>query len=179
MFWRAFRKSPSQPQAASWWRDADAAAESVSPAEIERLHASITHSHDDPDDAERQEEMIDGLRHLASIAGTPDLPVIVTQHRVIGPDRCHYVTPASVTGDVSSPGKLFLTADRLVFAGGRVSTWPWHRVQDVMRSGRHVIVILTGGAEGLSVQCNTYGEAMIVRHLGLRLRQRPARQSVL
>lgn len=170
MIWRVFRKSPPAPHTESWWRDAEHAAESPAAALVEGLQARAIRAADDLDEAERQEEMIDGLGQLLALSSAPELPVVVTQHRVIGVDRCHFVAPVSLTGEVSAPGKLFVTGDRLVFAGGRVQAWPWHRVRDVIRQGRSLTVVLNGGAEGVSVQCNTYGDALVIRHLTQRLK---------
>ena len=116
--------------------------------------------------------MIDGLRQLELITTAHQLPVVVTQHRVIGADRCHFVTPVSLTGDVSTPGKVFLTGERLVFVGARVNAWPWHRVRDVARSGRHLVVVGNDGAEAMQLQCNTYGDALVIEHLSKRLKRR-------
>ena len=127
---------------------------------------------DDLDEAERQEEMIDGLRQMLAVAETRDLPVVVTQHRVIGADACYFVAPVSLAGDIAVPGKLFLTADRIIFASGKVHAWPWHRVHEIVRAGRSLSVVLHGGSEGISLQCNTYGDALVVWHLASRLRRR-------
>lgn len=169
MIWRVFRKSPKAPHTESWWRDAEHAAESPTAVVVDALEARVTPATNDLDEAERQEEMIDGLRQMLALSSAAELPVVVTQHRVIGVDRCHFVAPVSLTGEVSAPGKLFVTNDRLVFAGGRVQAWPWHRVRDIVRRGRSLAVVLNGGTEGLSVQCNTYGDAIVIRYLATRL----------
>jgi hypothetical protein len=116
--------------------------------------------------------MLDGLRQLLAVAATTELPTVVTQHRVIGADACYFVAPVSLAGDVAVPGKLFLTADRLIFASGKVQAWPWHRVHDVVRDGRSVGVLLNGGSEGARWQCNSYGDALVIWHLAGRLRKR-------
>jgi hypothetical protein len=172
VIWRVFRRASPKPQTDSWWRDAEQAAAAPTAAALDALHARVTHASDDLDEAERQEEMIDGLRQMLTVAETPDLPVIVTQHRVIGADRCYFVAPVSLAGDVAAPGKLFLTADRLIFSSGKVQAWPWHRIQEVARAGRVLSVVLTGGAEGVRVQCNTYGDALVVWHLVGRVGKR-------
>jgi hypothetical protein len=172
VIWRVFKKSPSLPSNDSWWRDADRAAESPDRSAIDDLAARATAPDDDADEAERREEMIDGLRQQELIAAAEALPVVVTQHRVIGADRCHFVTPVSLTGDVSTPGKVFLTGERLVFVGARVNAWPWHRVRDVARSGRHLVVVGNDGAEAMHLQCNTYGDALVIQHVAKRLKRR-------
>ena len=176
MFWRAFRKTSSQPQTDSWWREADLAADSPTVSVVEHLRRTVLAMADAPDEAERQQEMIEGLEQVQAVVAAPALPLVVTQHRVIGLDICHFVAPVGLLGDVTAPGKLFLTADRVIFATGRVQTWPWHRIRDVVRSGRVLAVVANGGDEVLRVQCNTYGDALVARHLAGRLRQGPPRE---
>ena len=176
MFWRAFRKTSSQPQTDSWWREADLAADSPTATAVEHLRSTVVAMADAPDEAERQQEMIDGLEQVQAVVAEPALPAVVTQHRVIGADACHFVAPVGLLGDVTAPGKLFLTADRIIFATGRVQTWPWHRISDVVRAGRVLAVVANGGGEVLRVQCNTYGDALVARHLARRLRERPPRE---
>jgi hypothetical protein len=170
VIWRAFRTSRPQPQTTSWWRDAESAADAPTADVLDRLRSGIVPHAEAPDEAERQEEMLDGLGQLQAVVTSAALPVLITQHRVIGADVCHFVAPVSLAGDVAVPGKLFLTAERLVFAGGRVQAWSWHRVYEVTRSGRMLAVVLAGGAEGLRVQCNTYGDALVARHVAGRIR---------
>ena len=114
--------------------------------------------------------MLDGLERLRDLALQSELPVLSTQHRVIGSAACHFAAPASLTGHIDSPGKLFVTSHALVFAGGRVLTWPWHRIRSIVREGRAVIVIVAGAQEAVHILCNTYGDAMTARYLAARLR---------
>jgi hypothetical protein len=172
VIWRVFRRSSTNARAESWWRDAEQAASAPTSAAVDALHAGVVRATDDLDEAERQEEMVDGLRQMLTIAETPDLAVVVTQHRVIGTDACYFVAPVSLVGDVAAPGKLFVTANRLIFASGKVQAWPWHRVHEIVRAGRALDVVLTGGSDGVRLQCNTYGDALVVWHLAGRLRRR-------
>lgn len=169
MIWRVFRRSPSAPAPeAAWWRDADALADAPDAAAIAALRdqapggASL-------DDVEQREEMIEGLEQLAALAAAATLPSVDTQHRVIGADTCHLMTPATLAGEQPVPGKVFVTDRRLVFAGGRARSWAWHRVRDARRDGRVVTLILAGPAEAVSLHCNTYGDAIVIRHLARRL----------
>lgn len=169
MIWRVFRRSRSATvPAATWWGDAAAAAEAPTSEAIAALRRAMTGIDADADDAERQEEMIDGLealRHLSAEA----LPVVETQHRVIGSDRCHVMLPATLTGPTDVPGKLFLTSNRLVFAGGHVLAWPWHRVRSVIRVERAIVVSMAGG-EPVQISCNSYGDALVAVHVAARLK---------
>lgn len=173
MIWRAFRKPSRSPNTDAWWRTADAVAVSPVAAAIDRLaHDALPHDSSDPshaDEAERQVEMLEGLRALRQLADQPSLPIVVTQHRVIGTDTCHYVAPVTLPGEAGAGGKLFVTSARLIFAGGSVTAWPWHRVRDVVRRERDVIVTATGGV-ALHVQTNTFADALCVCMLCARLR---------
>jgi hypothetical protein len=116
--------------------------------------------------------MLEGLTQLVELATAASLPVLETQHRVIGADRCHFAVPATLLLDVSVPGKLFLTSNRAIFAGGRVQTWPWHRLRDVARQGRDITLVMAGADAVVRLQCNSFGDAMTARHLALRLTKR-------
>lgn len=165
MIWGPFRKSSKSKIDAAWWQAAEAASEQPQPSAIDALAQSIAPATTTPDELERQEEMLTGLRDLAEIAAASELPVLTTQHRVIGADRCHLIAPVSLGAEAGGAGKLFLTSARLVFVGGRVRTWPWHRVRKVTRAGRDLIVIVAGEGEDLLLQCNTYGEALVGEYI--------------
>jgi len=171
VIWRVFKKPSPAPDTQTWWRDAERTADAPAASSIDDLQTRATRAADDLDEAERQEEMLDGLRQVLAITAASELPVVVTQHRVIGADRCHFVAPVSLAGEIGAPGKLFVTGDRLVFVAAQVQAWPWHRVRDIVRQGRHIAVVLNGGADGLHVQCNTYGDALVIRHLAQRLKR--------
>src|SRR5262249_40447154 len=156
----------------SWWRDAEEAARAPTAPAVDALRARVARASDDLDEAERQEEMIEGLPQMLAFVEASELPLVVTQHRVIGTDACHFVAPVSLAGDVAAPGKLFVTANRLIFASGKVQAWPWHRVHEIVRAGRSLAVVLNGGSDGVRLQCNTYGDALVVWHLAGRLRRR-------
>ena len=173
MIWRVFRRSPASAATnASWWEAADRLAETPDAAALTGLRA-MTRADLPPDEVEQQEEMLDGLEALVTLASSNGLPRLDTQHRVIGADACHLMTPATLAAEHAVPGKLFLTDRRLVFAGGHARTWAWHRVRDVARKGRAVHVVVIGPAELVVLQCNSFGDAMIVRHLARRLTTRP------
>lgn len=154
-----FRRSSPPAADLAWWRDAEAAAASPSAAAIDRLRQEITAAAS-ADERERREEFIEGLDRLAALSSNGDLPEVVTQHRVIGSDVCHFVAPVSLAGQSESSGKLFLTSRRIVFAGSGVQTWPWHRVREVVRLGRELAISVAGVPDPVHIQCNCYGDAM-------------------
>ena len=168
MIWRWFSKTrAADAQASAWWAAADAMAERPDAHALAALEAQATA--DSVDETEQREEMLDGLRQLLELAAAGQTPVLETQHRVIGADVCHFVAPVTLVQDIGMPGKLFLTSNRLVFAGGRVQAWPWHRLRDMTRRGRDLFITLTGGPIVVRLQCNTYGDAMTARHIATRL----------
>jgi len=165
---RSWRKTSSSAVDASWWHEADAIAARPDLGAIDRLARAVPEAADASDEAERQHEMIEGLRQLADVAALSALPAIATQHRVIGGDACYWVAPVSLPGETGAAAKLFVTSARLVLSAGHVRAWPWHRVSRVLRQGRDVIAVVTGVPDPLHVQCNTYGDALIVAHLAAR-----------
>jgi hypothetical protein len=170
MFFRSFRKSTAPRDDAAWWRDAEAAEHAPTDAALQGLKSRMVSMEIAPDEAERQDEMIDALDRLRVLAGRNDLPTVATQHRVIGHAACHFVAPAGLSGEVDSPGKLFVTSSALVFAGGRVLSWPWHRVRSIRRVERVLLIVVAGLPEPVQIHCNSYGDAMTARHLAARLR---------
>jgi hypothetical protein len=171
VLWRVLRKSATARVDQSWWRRADEAADAPTLEVIEPLTAGLAPA-DAVDERERQEEMLEGLRGLLALATAPDLPIVQTQHRVIGTDTCHLVAPAGLVDQVDAPGKLFITSTRVLFAGGRVVGWPWHRVRGVTRHGRDLVVNVAGTVEALHLRCNIYGDALAARYLASRLIRR-------
>jgi hypothetical protein len=160
--WRAPRAAPN----AAWWAEANAAAETPTRDRVAALRAAA-HPHD-PDDAERIEEMLDGLDRLAALHESEALPAMATQHRVIGADVCHFSTPASLRQETDVPGRVFVTSTRLIFAGAGVHAWPWHRVGRLVRSDRMLTAIVSGGDPPILI-FNSYGDALMVAALAARL----------
>jgi hypothetical protein len=109
--------------------------------------------------------MLEGLRELAALANAAALPMLATQHRAIGQDTCHFIAPVSLGVEGGGAGKIFLTSARIVFVGGRLRSWPWHRLRRITRAGRDLIIVIAGEADDLVLQCNTFGEALIAEHI--------------
>jgi hypothetical protein len=171
MFRQLFgRAAPPQPDTSAWWREADAAAVTPDADRIHILRAQVIDPATSPDSAESQAEMLDGLERLLAFAQAPALPVVATQHRVIGQTVCHFLAPASLVDQVDAAGKLFVTADRLVFAAGTVQQWPWHSISGLTRVSRDVVVDVRGRPGAAHLRLNTYGDAMQVQVLAQRLR---------
>ena len=73
-----------------------------------------------------------------------------------------------------APGKIFVTSRRLIFAGGRVQAWPWHRVRRIVRIERALVVAIAGGPDGVHLTCNIYGDALVAASLADQIRRRDA-----
>lgn len=164
------RVAPAQPDTSSWWREANALAASPDAERLAALRAQVTDARTNPDTAELQEEMIDGLERLLALAGERALPVFATQHRVIGSEVCHFIAPVSLIEDVDVAGKLFATAERLVFAAGSVRQWPWHAMAAITRVERDLVIDLRGRPSAARLRTNTYGDALLLVALAERLR---------
>ena len=164
------RVAPAQPDTSAWWREANALADSPDAGRIAALRAQIADAVKAPDAAELQEEMIEGLERLLALAQQSVLPVIATQHRVIGNELCHFIAPISLIEQVDASGKLFATAERLVFAAGTVRQWPWHAIPSITRVERDVVIDLRGRPAAARLRANTYGDALLLVALAERLR---------
>ena len=174
MIWRAFKRSPSpSDNEKAWWHEANAAADAVTAEAIAALRTKLSGTGRSADDLERQEEMLEGLEQLLASRAEP-VPIVHTQHRVIGDDVCHFVAPATLAAEVDAPGKIFVTSRRLIFAGGRVQAWPWHRVRRIVRIERALVVAIAGGPDGVHLTCNTYGDALVAASLADQIRRRDA-----
>ena len=164
------RVAPAQPDTSAWWRYANALAASPDADRLAALRTQVADATKSPDIAELQEEMIDGLERLLALASEPALPVIETQHRVIGNEVCHFIAPVSLIEEVDAAGKLFATSERLVFAAGTVRQWAWHAIPSVTRVERDVVIDLRGRPAAARLRTNTYGDALLLVALAERLR---------
>lgn len=134
---------------------------------VASLKAAVVSADEAPDVAEAQTEMIEGLETLVQLTRSP-LPVLETQHRVIGSDVCHYMAPASLIAQVDAGGKVFVTSARIIFAAGTVTSWPWHQVASLTRDERDLLIDLKG-RPGVRLRLNTYEGALVIAALAGRL----------
>jgi hypothetical protein len=172
MAWGFFRKNTGAPgpQVELWWGDANAALLHPTRAAIDDLRPRLA-SAEHVDERERQEEMLDAIEQVCALHIADALPVLDTQHRVIGADICHFMAPVSAPDHGDASGKLFLTSQRVIFAGGASIAWPWHRVRGAIRHERDVL-FQGGDALALRLRCNTYGDAAAAAALAERLSRR-------
>ena len=144
------------------WEAAVAALDDTAPA---RLKARLRSGAPFGTDLEVEEEMLDGLRHLLALErdlAAGRLPSIETHHRVAVGEPCHYSAPVSMPDDPAQPtGRLLFTAGRAAFAGGsRTPTLAWHAARDVVRAGRDLVLVRTGGDDSYRFRCNSYADAL-------------------
>ena len=143
--------------------------------EIDGVSVHVSHGHElglTEDEAAIEIEMLEGLRDFLAFRAEVErdgLPVLDTQHRVLGADRCHFWTPAFLPDQVEAGGKLFLTGTRLVFLGGGVQAAPWHAVSTITRDGRDLVAAVPSRGAVLRFRCNAYGEAMRALYVAERL----------
>jgi hypothetical protein len=172
MAWNLFKKraAPAPPDIERWWREASDAALAPTRDLVDALKLRLA-AETEIDERERQVEMLEGLDALCALAASQAIPVLDTQHRVIGADTCHFMAPVSAPDLGDAIGKLFLTSQRVIFAGGASIAWPWHRVRRVTRHERDVL-FEGGDSLALHLRCNSYGDALAAKAIGERLRQR-------
>jgi hypothetical protein len=161
------RRDSAQPDVSAWWHTANGLTAAPTLDAVAALRATTVSATEAPDLAEAQDEMLEGLEALLHLAQSP-LPVLETQHRVIGADTCHYMAPASLIGQVDSGGKVFVTSARIVFAAGAVVAWPWHQIARIQREERDVLLDLKG-RPGVRLRLNTYEGALVMAALAGRL----------
>lgn len=161
------RRDSAQPDVSGWWQAANALAAAPTMDGVVALKATTVNANEAPDLAEAQDEMLEGLEALFHLAQAP-LPVLDTQHRVIGADTCHYMAPASLIEQVDSGGKVFVTSARVIFAAGTVASWPWHQIARIQREERDLVIDLKG-RPGVRLRLNTYEGALIIAALAGRL----------
>jgi hypothetical protein len=169
---RWFGRAAPTPDVSDWWARANAAANAPTAAALAELRSTQIADDAAPDLAEAQQEMLDGLEALAKLMASDRLPVVATQHRVIGTDICHYLAPASLVDQVDAPGKVFVTSARLIFAAGTAQSWPQHHIAGVDRYERDVLVDLRGRPP-IRLRLNSYESALVTRATIERLANRP------
>jgi hypothetical protein len=165
---RLFSRAPQQPDVSSWWTRANRLADAPTGDEVAALRASMLDEATFPDQAEAQQEMVEALATLLTLTTTPTLPVVATQHRVIGTDTCHHLVPAALVEPPDGGGKLFVTSARLIYAAGTVQAWPWHLVARIRRMNRDLLVELKSRPP-IGLRLNTYEDAVVIHAIAASL----------
>ncbi len=181
MAWWRFRRrgAPSDPARAAWHSAWRAAVDQPTP-DLEQLHQSLSALALPDEEAELEQEMLDGLTAVAGLRQrlkAADLPVVETGHRVIGVERCHFSAPVSMPDHPSQPsGRLLFTSTRAIFVGGGApATIPWHAVAEVGYAARDLVLARAGGERVFRFRANAYADALcgaeVARHLVARHRR--------
>lgn len=180
--WLTGRSSRNgQEQAVEEWRrEWRAAVADPDPARIASLTASLDRLGLSADDAEIEQEMLEGLSSLVELRASlasGDLPVVSTGHRVVGSDTCHFIAPSSMPDEAAQPsGRLLLTSTKAIFVGGASSlAVPWHAVSEVLAQDRDVILVRRDRESLHRFRCNVYGDALAGSHLARMLADRQRR----
>ena len=154
------------------WADAIAADGQTDTTDLRRqLDTAAAAGHD----VEVEAEMLDALEQLHRSRGTVaagTLPVVETQHRVVGSEPCHFSAPASLPLDASqSSGRLLMTPTKAIFVGaGRTAGFAWHTVHEVARLERDVVLLRADQSVSAHFRFNTYGDAVVAAHLAQHFR---------
>jgi len=151
------------PRLDAFHREVAAACDAADGAAVDHLLARREEVGLSEDEAAIEIEMLEGLREFLEFRAEAErdgLPVLDTQHRVLGADRCHFWTPAFPPDRVEAGGKLFFTGTRLVFLGGGVQATPWNAVSKISREGCDLVVVVPSRDQVLRFRCNAFGEAM-------------------
>lgn len=97
---------------------------------------------------------------LRDFVATNGLPVVESQHRVIGEDTCHFSSPVFLANDgFDRTGRLFLTNRRLVFAGTPRATLTWSSVRQIAHESRDLIVHPVAAGVVYHFRCNSFSDA--------------------
>jgi len=166
------RRPKRDPRLEAFHQEVAAACDAADGSAVERLLARRADVGLGEDEAAIEIEMLEGLRDFLAFRAEVErdgLPVLDTQHRVLGADRCHFWTPAFPPDRVEAGGKLFFTATRLVFLGGGVQSTPWNGVARIAREECDLVMVVPSRDAVFRFRCNAFGEAMRGQYVAERL----------
>jgi hypothetical protein len=175
-----FRKGGAEgdgdPRLLSWRKSWNAAAEAADTSALAALVSELNALGLSEEDIEIEREMLEALQDLSTLTTAvraDGLPVIVTGHRVVANERCHFTAPASMPDEPSQPGgRLLLTSRRAVFIGGAAArSVPWHAVAAVIQLERDLVLMRRDGDGLHRFRCNTFSEALRSAFLARELRR--------
>lgn len=171
-----FRRETQEDPLAGWRRTWTEAVGAPSTADPESLRKELDAHAASGADVEVEMEMLDALEHLRELqrVSASALPVIPTQHRVIGTEPCHFTAPASQPADpAQASGRLLATPTRIIFVGGgRNAAIPWHTIHRVERVERDVLLLRADSTPAAHFRFNTYGDALSAAFLAQHFKRR-------
>jgi hypothetical protein len=177
--WFRKNRAPGEdPRLTAWRKSWTAAAASGDVAAAGPLGRELAALGCPDEETEIEREMLGALLDLTALTTSvklDGLPTVVTGHRIIRDERCHFTAPVSMPDDPSQPGgRLFLTDRRAAFAGGAVSSSvPWHRVADVLAVERDLLLIGAGQTMLCRFRCNSFSDALCAALLARELSDAP------
>jgi hypothetical protein len=178
MGWREWlRRNPEDRQLTAWktrWREAVAAPNAE---HARQLRDELDRMQRPEEEIEIEREMADGLEALVALIDTVasnGLPSVVTGHRVVGGDACHFSAPVSLPEDPAQPsGRLILTNARAIFVGGgRTMNYAWHTVGESVQNDRDVILVRVDRQNAYRFRCNSFADALCGAYIARRLSAR-------
>jgi hypothetical protein len=178
-WFRRNRAPEEDPRLIAWRKSWTAAAASGDGAAAGPLRRELDQLGRPDEEIEIEQEMLAALIDLAALTTSvkqDGLPTIVTGHRIIREECCHFTAPVSMPDEPSQPsGRLFLTDRRAAFGGGGAasSSVPWHRVSEVMAIDRDLMLI--GASQGMlcRFRCNSYSDVLCATFLARELSSAP------
>jgi hypothetical protein len=167
-------EGPAEARASDFRRRARSAAENGGRSSLAAL-LEEGHQRFDDDEIELELEMLHArlaVLDLDEALGTGVLPIVVTQHKAVANETCHFLAPVSLATDSGEwSGKLFVTARRLRVFGGRDVAIGWGVIRDVAVDGRNLIVA-SGNGNPHVFRCNSFSDAWVAAALARALMQR-------
>lgn len=157
-----------------WRTEWEAAVRSGEAGATGRLRSSLDEFGLPEEDVEIEREMLDALERLTEVTSrvsSEGLPALVTGHRVVGGDVCHFSSPVSMPDEPSQPsGRLLLTGARAIFVGGaNGAAVAWHAVAEVHCQSRDLVLVRRDRERVYRFRCNSYADALVAAFLARRI----------
>jgi hypothetical protein len=182
--WFQQRRPPERDSRLTAWHSSWAAAlDALTPVAVTDLADELDAFRLPAEETEIEREMLAGLEDVLALLHSVEvkgLPVVLTGHRVVGDERCHFSAPASMPDEASQPsGTLLLTSGAALFAGtGIARRLAWHRVGEVVHVDRDLVLVRRDGEPHYTFRCNGFADvlcgAFIARQLKGAAASRPA-----
>lgn len=154
---------PRRVALAEWRRRAVAAAEQGTADDVAALLAELESAGWDHDEVDLDVERLEGRRVQLALTAAIDrdgLPVVETQHRVVGHDVCHFRAPAFLANDGhDATGTLLLTNRRLVFLAADPVALRWSEVRKASALDRDLVVVPVARGLVYRIRLNTFADA--------------------
>jgi hypothetical protein len=178
--WFGRRAPREDPRLREWKREWSAAVVELDPAAARGLRERLNAFGLPEEDVEIEREMLDALEDAAGLSAEiarAGLPMVETGHRVVGRDRCHFTTSASMPDEIGQPaGRLLLTSGRAIFVGGPAAvSSAWHMIGEARHVDRDLVLVRTTRDRLYRFRCNSFSDALCGALIaGELIRKRPA-----